>query len=590
MATLQQRYDNLAKITNRNPTMEANLQTYAKQLGIQVPPKQETPKPVTPTTIPTATKPVQPTLMSVANTPTPVVNKPVEPVPMVQPQQQQAQQIQNIQQQQTPQVPQTPQTPTIDYAKTVQEALNKMNTQPTVTDNTAQITQMYEQKKAADLAALKVAIEKSRSQYQAQIDQAPQQYQPLRDQADVRGAQNLQAIREQMSQMGLGGSGDSVSANVAARSATENDINSLNQQQANLVAQAQRAIADAESAGNLEQARLISDNAAQQIQAIMNEKNRIDEANYQRNQNTLNNTLAAAQFGRDINRDAIADQRYTNEFNYNVGRDNKADQRYTDEFNYNVGRDTVADQRYTDETAYNKQRDTTADQRYAKEFEYQEKRDLKADRNVDRNFYYGVGRDALADQRYTDETTYNKEKDLKADQRYDKEFNYQVGRDKVADERANKQFEESVRQFNVGQGNWQKTFTFNQQQQKIENSLAQGRISNEQAQIALQEAKFKADNDPESVDNVIKMEKARTENAIKTNESNGKKVADYSKYIDSVYYKNEPNPLGGNSGRKVLTVQDKKDIAGYVQNLEASGESPAVIDELLKRYNLPSGR
>lgn len=65
-------------------------------------------------------------------------------------------------------------------------------------------------------------------------------------------------------------------------------------------------------------------------------------------------------------------------------------------------------------------------------------------------------------------------------------------------------FEESVRQFNVGQQNWQKEFTFKEMQQKIENALAQKRISIDQAQLALQQARFVADQDANSLDNKIK--------------------------------------------------------------------------------------
>lgn len=69
---------------------------------------------------------------------------------------------------------------------------------------------------------------------------------------------------------------------------------------------------------------------------------------------------------------------------------------------------------------------------------------------------------------------------------------------------ATRKFEESIRQFNIGQENWQRQFTYQQMQDKIQNALAAKRISLEQAQVALQQAKFKAEQDPDSLDNQYK--------------------------------------------------------------------------------------
>lgn len=102
------------------------------------------------------------------------------------------------------------------------------------------------------------------------------------------------------------------------------------------------------------------------------------------------------------------------------------------------------------------------------------------------------------------EFDYRSGRDTIADERYDREFDYQKERDTRTDMERDRAFEESVRQFDIGQENWQQQFTHQQMQDKIQNALAQRRISNEQAQIALQQARFYAEQDPNSLDNQYK--------------------------------------------------------------------------------------
>lgn len=99
-----------------------------------------------------------------------------------------------------------------------------------------------------------------------------------------------------------------------------------------------------------------------------------------RQQNELDNILNLLgfqtnrediQYERDYRqgRDAVADQRYTDETQYARGRDQIADQRYDDQTQYARGRDQVADQRYAEERAYQMARDAIMDERYKMEFD-----------------------------------------------------------------------------------------------------------------------------------------------------------------------------------------------------------------------------
>lgn len=76
----------------------------------------------------------------------------------------------------------------------------------------------------------------------------------------------------------------------------------------------------------------------------------VDRTNNQYQQG-LDNQYRDRTFDRQVNRDNIADQRYTDETAYSRGRDNIADQRYSDETSYSRGRDTLGDQRWNQEFA-----------------------------------------------------------------------------------------------------------------------------------------------------------------------------------------------------------------------------------------------
>lgn len=117
---------------------------------------------------------------------------------------------------------------------------------------------------------------------------------------------------------------------------------------------------------------------------------------------------------------------------------------------------------------------------------------------------YNRGRDSIMDSRYASETDYNRSQDALDNQFRQSQFDYQKQSDAADREFRDRQFEESIRQNNIAQSNWEKQFTYAQMQDKIQNSLSAGRLSLDQAQLALSQARLKAEQDPNSLDNQIK--------------------------------------------------------------------------------------
>jgi hypothetical protein len=133
---------------------------------------------------------------------------------------------------------------------------------------------------------------------------------------------------------------------------------------------------------------------------------------------------------------------------------------------------------------------------------------------------------------------------------------------------SNRNFEESVRQFNVGQQNWQKEFTFREMQQKIENALAQKRISVDQASLALQQAKFAAEQDPNSLDNQYKA--MQIQNQVRNDYANNPDFAEDIQWVNS-----NPEAALQEIQSKAQALIGKYGYDGYQQLLKAAGGNGA---------------
>lgn len=170
-----------------------------------------------------------------------------------------------------------------------------------VTNNTGLINEAYEAQKQAALAALRQAIQKARGGYESTIASAGQTFNPLKEQANVAAAQNLARLRESMAEQGQAG-GISRSEETAVQASAQNQINALNQQQQNVISEANKAITDLEASGQLEQAQLVAENANNKIRALIEESNRVASETYKREQDTLDRRLQSEQIAKEEKR------------------------------------------------------------------------------------------------------------------------------------------------------------------------------------------------------------------------------------------------------------------------------------------------
>lgn len=263
-----------------------------------------------------------------------------------------------------------------DEAKGLYETAK--NATNTTTDNTQRYNDLYEQQKQAAIARIKEATASGISGYQDIINKAPQQFYNSKNQASYKGSMNEQAIKESMAAMGLGNSGDNISAQVAARAATGNDINALNQQEQDVVTAAQNAIAQLKAAEESGIAVANTDSEMAKIKTAIEEANRIDERNYNMQNDRFRNSIAGLQTleGIDTNNRQLGLQERSTAANITgidpvTGLSTADMQRFNKQYDAQQAQQAWENNFKQGTFDYQKTRDSVADQQWGKQYQMQ---------------------------------------------------------------------------------------------------------------------------------------------------------------------------------------------------------------------------
>jgi hypothetical protein len=139
-----------------------------------------------------------------------------------------------------------------------------------------------------------------------------------------------------------------------------------------------------------------------------------------------------------------------------------------------------------------------------------------------------------------------------------------------------RQLEETIRQNNIAQSNWQQQFTYQQMRDKIEDMLQKGYLSVQQANVAVALAKLKAEQDPNSLDNKLKQAQLDLNIYTKSNAV----LNDAIQRLDSMYLATDPYTGEKRRNQSFTDAQLRAAIIG----LNLPDEQ---TDALLLRYGLP---
>ena len=137
-------------------------------------------------------------------------------------------------------------------------------------DNAGTISNIYSNLSASSISTLKQRIAESQAAQTNLIAGASQQYQPYKDASEVTKAQELRRALERSANLGdRGGVGRQEA--LLTQTSGDNRLNSINLQQQNYIDTANSEIARLENEGSYEEATILANNKAAELEALLNE-------------------------------------------------------------------------------------------------------------------------------------------------------------------------------------------------------------------------------------------------------------------------------------------------------------------------------
>lgn len=140
------------------------------------------------------------------------------------------------------------------------------------------IQSMYEAQRQQAIAEIQRAMEKAVANYQNQIDNLGQNYDPLRNQSEVERYKSEQALKEQLANGGNTYSGMGRQEQLNLQNNYSNALNSINMQQQNELDALTKAIADAKQEGEYQKANAGYNYDIANYNAMINQAN--DDRDY----------------------------------------------------------------------------------------------------------------------------------------------------------------------------------------------------------------------------------------------------------------------------------------------------------------------
>ena len=170
------------------------------------------------------------------------------------------------------------------------------------------IDDAYKEQMKALRAQIQAGIAKAKGQYSNIISQAPQTYQPLRNQVSLGKEQQLQALRESLANQGNRG-GTGRQAMLGVNTAAENQLGDINLQQQNVIDEANRGIADVEQQGQFQESQLTAELAAQKLKELLAQEQRASELSTENARYTqeYSDKMAQQQFENQLMQQQYAD-------------------------------------------------------------------------------------------------------------------------------------------------------------------------------------------------------------------------------------------------------------------------------------------
>ncbi len=174
-----------------------------------------------------------------------------------------------------------------NQSKADQDTIAKLKADGQATQD--QLTQSYQAARDAKIAAVRTAINASKSKFQDVIANAPQQFQSQRNSAAAQGDLDNLQLRRSLGNMGYTPNEDlSTIREGANNNNVHSQLNQLDIAQTKTIQDANNAIANLEAQGSTEEASTIYDYATKSLNAINTQRNQLQQTLQTANQNYTN--------------------------------------------------------------------------------------------------------------------------------------------------------------------------------------------------------------------------------------------------------------------------------------------------------------
>ena len=287
-----------------------------------------------------------------------------------------------------------------------------------VTDLSDYLNQMYAEQQKAALAAINSAYQQNVAALdKAQSEIAPQ-YQSARNQTAGTSEQAARNFAEYAAANGLG-SGASAQADLARGIALQNNLNQLNESEANAYADLELQKSQAEIEYNNAIAQAQASNNAELAAALYQEKVRVQNALTDQQNTLFQQSLQAQQLQMQAQQNAIANEQWEKTFA-------NSNSQWQQQFDY---------QKYLDEIANNQwqQQFDTSNNQWQQEFDYNQYLNQVAQDQWQQQF-------DTSNNQWQQEFDYNQYLNQIAQNQWQQEFDYQKQQDELAQQNQDRQY------------------------------------------------------------------------------------------------------------------------------------------------------
>jgi len=401
-----------------------------------------------------------------------------------------------------------------------------------------EIREMHQQQLQAQKLAARNKADSSKAAIERQRGALDPQFHREKVEADTAAVVAGRRLSERLSTMGLGGSGENISAGARLEAARQGAFSDIVQRRTQAHQTFDQHQADIEMALANDVQQLYAAVGAQEAQALLQDLMRHEQMRYQ------------------VHRDSVGDSQWERQFGEQQRQSDAANNRWTQEFGFQQQRANVGDSQWERQFGEQQRQSDAANNRWTQEFGFQQQRANVGDSQWERQFGEQQRQSDAANNRWTQELEWSRSADNPAVRR------------QILDNR--------IRELEAAHLPEIQRLQLDQ----IKQDLARGTVNLEQARVQLNA--IKTPEAPKATDTLSLVK--HYINQIERDFKMDNYVDLPAEYVTTGIWPFRKSTLTREA--RTREQQREADIKRYIENLEASGVPTEVLRELMRSLGL----